>query len=118
MLRVSFRRRAKKGKESTGLGGCTLPHEPQKWTARMVPHDQQLAVASAGSDREEAVLDSIVMGKSIACLFALAYSAVRTALYKPFAGEAPAPHTIAISLRTKYRIRRTSMNSGSRTRSL
>ena len=66
-----------------------MPQALQKWTARMVPHDQQVAVASPGVIKDELVLDSIAIDKFIARLFAWAYSGGDL---RDLAGVAPAPH--------------------------
>jgi hypothetical protein len=64
-----------------------LPQALQKWTARMVPHDQQVAVASPGMIREELVLDSIAINAyRERSLFAWASEARTAASQKDIAG--------------------------------
>jgi hypothetical protein len=68
-----------------------LPQALQKWTARMVPHDQQVAVASPITASEDLVLDSTFAINTLATsahIFAWARAARTAAPWrKTLAGE-------------------------------
>jgi hypothetical protein len=72
-----------------------LPQALQKWAARMVPQDQQVAVASLGVIKEELGLDSIAINAftTNVHLFAWACEARTAASWKETSRAwVPAPH--------------------------
>src|SRR5208282_5318829 len=102
------------------MGGCTLPHELQKCTATMVPHDQQLGVASPGAC-PGMISDDLDSAFAITQFRASARPALSPLWLcgdgpgaRPDGAE-PRHHTI-YAMRTNCRSRRTWSSSDSRTR--